>query len=483
MKQVSEAKMQIRHSYPALGLLIVSTFLLSGLCSEAYAQSATESDIYSFTGTSGTPLGGANPEAGFVPGFLQGIDGNLYGTSFVGGTSNFGTVFQVTTGGTQKLIYSFTGGGDGAFPVALVQGADGTFYGTTTQTGTTTVGTVFKLTSSGTLTTLQNFAATDFGIPEGLVIGKDGNLYGTTAGASGVNDGTIFKISLPAGTYSILYTFRTTDGATPTATADPDGLTPNVLIQGADGNLYGTTTGSTSLNSGEVFELTLPSEGSPTFSVLYNFGASTTVTDGTTPTGLIQGKDGNLYGTTVFGGANGLGTVYSLSLTDSTLTYLHQFPDPTATSWDGTQPGLLVQGADGNFYVATQPLSIADGGAAGVTYGTILQVTTSASAIKADTNFTTIATFVPAVSTQGFESPQGLIQASDGNFYGTTFNGGTSSLGSVYKVAVSESSSSVGGSGDVGGSGGGAFAPLVSLPLLLAGILRRRLRKGGTRVV
>jgi len=447
MNKISGVKSQARYSYPTLGLVAASMFLFSAVWSQAYAQS-TATDLYSFTGEPDA----ANPEAGFVPGFLQGADGNLYGT---------------TTAGAEKLIYSFTDTSDGAFPVALVQGTDGSFYGTTTQTSTTSVGTVFKLTASGTLTTLQSFAATDAGIPSGLVIGKDGNLYGTTAGASGVNDGTIFEIALPAGTYSTLYTFRLTDGAA-TPTADPDGLAPNVLIQGADGNLYGTTTGSTSSNEGEVFKLTLPGAA---FSVLYNFGSSTTVTDGTDPTGLIQGADGNLYGTTVFGGANGLGTVYSLSLTGTAPTYIHQFPDPTATSWDGTQPGLLVQGADGNIYVATQPLSIADGGAAGATYGTILKVNT------AGTSFSTLADFIPALSTQNFESPQGLIQASNGSFYGTTFNGGTASLGSVYTVAAAVSSTSAGGVGDSGGSGGGAFAPLVSLPLLLAGLLRRRIRK------
>ena len=93
----------------------------------------------------------------------------------------------------------------------------------------------------------------------------------------------------------------------------------------------------------------------------------------------------------------------------------------------------------------------------------------------------TFATFIPAVSGQNFESPQGLVQATDGNFYGTTYNGGANSLGSVFKAAVSGTGTTVGGSGDSGGSGGGAFAPLVSLPLLLAGLLRRRVRKGATQ--
>ncbi len=236
MKQILGAKMQTRYSYSTLGLFAASAFLFSAVWSDAYAQTtATEKDIYSFAGTAGAAPGGANPEAGYVTGFLQGKDGNLYGTSFVGGANNFGTVFQVTTAGVEKVIYSFNDAGDGAFPVALVQGTDGSFYGTTTQTSTTSVGTVFKLTASGTLTTLQSFAATDAGIPEGLVIGTDGNLYGTTAGSSRASmTAPSTKITLACRHFYTPPSTRSglTDGAKTTPTADPDGSAPNVLIQG-----------------------------------------------------------------------------------------------------------------------------------------------------------------------------------------------------------------------------------------------------------
>jgi len=172
---------------------------------------------------------GANPQAGLV----QGSNGNFYGTTYQGGTNNYGTVFKIRTNGGLTSLYSFTGGNDGANPQAgLVQGSDGNFYGTTYQGGTNNYGTVLKISTNGGLTRLYSFTGGYVGAnPQaGLVQGSDGNFYGTTyqGGTNGI--GTVFKISTNGGLTS-LYSFGGKDGENPYAG----------LLQGSDGNFYGTT--------------------------------------------------------------------------------------------------------------------------------------------------------------------------------------------------------------------------------------------------
>src|SRR5208282_6072289 len=181
--------------------------------------------LYSFTGGND----GANPQAGLV----QGSDGNFYGTTYQGGTNNDGAVFKIRTNGGLSSLYSFTGGNNGANPQAgLVQGSDGNFYGTTYQGGTNNYGTVLKISTNGGLTRLYSFTGGYVGAnPQaGLVQGSDGNFYGTTyqGGTNGI--GTVFKISTNGGLTS-LYSFGGKDGENPYAG----------LLQGSDGNFYGTT--------------------------------------------------------------------------------------------------------------------------------------------------------------------------------------------------------------------------------------------------
>jgi uncharacterized repeat protein (TIGR03803 family) len=209
----------------------------------------TFTSLQSFDGTDGI-----NPIAGLV----QGTDGNFYGTVTTGGANGCGTVFKITTSGTLTTLHSFDST-DGYYPYGgLVQGTDGNFYGTTAFGGTNYTcylgepcGTIFKITPSGTLTTLHNFDGTDGARPyAGLLLGSDGDFYGTTyyGGIGSANGaGTIFKIT-PSGTLTTLFKFSfvTKDGAYPNGG----------LIQGTDGNFYGTTSAGGTVGVGTVFEIT-----------------------------------------------------------------------------------------------------------------------------------------------------------------------------------------------------------------------------------
>jgi uncharacterized repeat protein (TIGR03803 family) len=316
-------------------------------------------------------------------------------------------------------LYSFTGGDDGAAPVAgLVQGSDGNFYGTTENGGTNDSGTVFQISASGVLTNLCSFSGgTNGADPEaGLVEARDGNLYGTTSegGATGTLSGgygTVFQIN-PDGTLSNLYSFTLgTYGAFPQA-----GLAP-----GTDGYYYGTTYagGAYDFNSqgfGTVFQI---STGGALTS-LYSFTGGN---DGSNPdAGLVQGSDGNFYGTTEAGGTNEVGTVFQIS-TGGTLTSLYSFIGTN----DGANPEAgLALGSDGYFYGTTEA-----GGAYtdqnGEGYGTVFKISTNGT-------LTSLYSFTGG--NDGAYPYAGLVQGSDGSFYGTTEGGGQGGAGTVFRLTV-----------------------------------------------
>jgi uncharacterized repeat protein (TIGR03803 family) len=259
-------------------------------------------------------------------GLLLATDGNLYGTTTDGGLYDGGAIFKITPGGTLTTIYSFCAGGvpctDGAAPYGgLVEGHNGVFYGTTAWGGTNTgcyrnCGTVFKITTSGKLTTLANFCVetkcTDFNTDSAdsygaLVFGTDGNLYGTSYyGGSGngcsygshTNCGTVFRMT-PGGTLTTLHNFGGPDGGNPAAG----------LVLGSDGSFYGTTSAFGPNGGGTVFKIS--TEGALT--TLYNFCEPLGCANGGGPLGtLVQGTDGNFYGTTAGGGDEGTCNQYGI---------------------------------------------------------------------------------------------------------------------------------------------------------------------------
>jgi uncharacterized repeat protein (TIGR03803 family) len=376
---------------------------------------------------------------------VQGLDGNLYGTTYGGGTNEIdgdlcnipgcGTVFKITPSGTLTTLHNFcslAGCADGGGPFAgIVLGTDGNFYGITLLGGNfpscgSGCGTVFKITAAGKLTTLHSFAgeATEGYSPyAGLIQAAGGNFYGTTGDGGTNGSGTVFRIT-PEGKLTTLHSFDGTDGEF------PYGAT---LVQATDGNFYGTTSfgGDLSCDSpngcGTVFKITVSGK----LTTLHVFEG----TDGAYPSaGLVQATDGNFYGTTTLGGnptcqfgpdlPDGCGTVFKLTLSGA-LTTLYSFKGT-----DGENPnGGLVQGTDGNFYGTTA------GGGTNVG-GTIFKIT-------AGGELTTLYGFCSQTDcTDGAGPWATLVQATDGNFYGTTEAGPINSelcnsgCGTVFSLSV-----------------------------------------------
>src|SRR5262249_22587049 len=270
---------------------------------------------------------------------IQGLDGNLYGTTDWGGAYYAGTIFKITPEGALKSLHSFCAPyrcADGAYFATLVQATDGNLYGTALSGGAYYYGTVFKITSSGTLTPLHAFNSSDGAYPSTpLVQATDGNFYGTTAKGGDLTCnapdgcGTIFKIT-PQGTLRTLHRFHSDPLA-------PQGPFPSGLIQGTDGNFYGTTLEGGALGTsgqGTVFKMT----PSGVLTTLYTFCAQGYPCLDGVGTGqvLVQGTDGNFYGTTFQGGTSNTGTAFKIT-PEGVLTTLHSF-----SGTDGTGPTWLI---------------------------------------------------------------------------------------------------------------------------------------------
>jgi uncharacterized repeat protein (TIGR03803 family) len=357
----------------------------------------------------------------------QGTDGQLYGTTLNGFASinkGVGSIFKVTTTGALTDMYTFDlgDGSDGAEPAGgLVLAPNGNFYGTTSVYGLTTegvcdtgiygCGTIFEITPAGTLTVLHTFTGPDGFLPySNLTLGTDGNLYGTTLyggnqsapECSGIGCGTVFKIT-QAGVFTSLYSFCSVANCT-------DGGNPfGRLFQAANGNFYGT-------NSGTIFEITPAGK----LTTVYTFGANPNLNS--PYGGVVQGSDGNFYGTAAEGGANAYGGVYKL--VGKNLIPLYSFCSLPNCA-DGNYPYAgLIQGTDGNFYGTT--------GSGGPSAGTVFEITPAG-------NLTTLYTFCSQPQCADGTGPYGgVLQATDGNLYGTTDQGGATNgpYGTVFSISI-----------------------------------------------
>jgi uncharacterized repeat protein (TIGR03803 family) len=357
------------------------------------AQAQTYSVLYSFKGSpdGGTPFAGV----------ILDTKGNLYGTTYAGGASSDGTVFEVSKTGKETALYSFDYT-DGTNPTGgLIRDAEGNLYGTTYGGGASGGGTVFELSKTGKETVLYSFKGGTDGVNPfaGVIMDANGNLYGTIYYGGAHSAGTIFEVSKTR-KETVLYSFGGVDGKNPMAG----------VIRDARGNLYGTTlyggTGCNGLGCGVVFKLS--KTGKET--VLYAFTGGT---DGSEPEGgLIQDAKGNLYGTTSIGGASGWGTVFQVTKT-GTETVLYSFMGGT----DGSHPTAgVIQDKAGNFY--------------GTTYyahgpGTVFELSKAG-------NKTVLYSFTGG--TDGGYPQAGVIRDSKGNLYGTTAFDGSSQVGVVYKL-------------------------------------------------
>lgn len=234
---------------------------------------------------------------------VEGLDGNLVGTTYHGGSATCdqpcGTVYKLTPGGQLTTLYEFNEYDGGYFPNNLILGSDGTFYGTTVQGSYDyQQGTVFRITPLGAFTTIHTFSDPNAPAsvnPTSLIMADDGNLYGLTSNGGASGDGVAYRLT-PTGDYTILHNFSYSDGQEPFG-----------LLQANDGNLYGVAaSGGAKYGAGTIYRLTL--DGS--FSVLYNFAQ----TAGVQPSGLTQDTNGILYGNTTSGGSKNDGVFFSFDL-------------------------------------------------------------------------------------------------------------------------------------------------------------------------
>jgi uncharacterized repeat protein (TIGR03803 family) len=339
---------------------------------------------------------------------VQGTDGNLYGTAPYGGANSGGTVFKVTPTGTVTTLYSFCAQpscADGKTPLAgLVLAANGRFYGTTSSGGLNGDGTVFSITSAGAFTSLHSFDLPVDGayLVAALVQASNGTFYGATGEGGTNNYGTIFSMT-SGGAVTTLHSFDGTDGAYPYA----------ALIQASNGTFYGTTSDFGANGDGTVFSIT----AGGTLSTLHNFDG----TDGADPYApLVQATNGTFYGTTVQGGADGYGTVFSIT-SGGTLSTVHSFDSTDgANSYAG-----LVQATNGTFYGTTS-----EGGTANCSFG---QPCGTVFSLTPGGTLTTLHSFD---STDGEKPQAAVVQATNGTFYGVTYDGGASNYGTIFSLAV-----------------------------------------------
>jgi uncharacterized repeat protein (TIGR03803 family) len=370
---------------------------------------------------------------------VQGTNGDLYGTTYEGGAYNThcregcGTVYKMTPTGTLTTLYSFcqkasdAGCSDGLYPNAgVIQASDGNFYGTTLDGGFYNYtncgggcGTVFKITPGGALTTLYSFNGTQGSRPRtGLIQGTDGNFFGSTSEGGDFGYGTIFTIT-SSGALTTIHSFCEASGCA-------DGADPlGALVQAADGDFYGTTSlgglghgagacVSSGLDTGcgTIFRIT----PAGSFTTLYSFCTQTGCPDGQQPNGLVEGSAGGFYGTT--------GTTFFKITPSGALSILYTFCVQSGCP-DGTDAqGPLSQGTDGNFYGVTEYGGLS--GCNGEECGTIFKITPGGA----------LTTLYSLNGTDGGYPAAGLLQGTNGDFYGTTSYGGADNHGTIFSLSV-----------------------------------------------
>jgi uncharacterized repeat protein (TIGR03803 family) len=364
------------------------------------AQAASYKKLYSFKG-------GSDGEAPFA-GVIRDAKGNLYGTTFDGGgTYGSGIVYKLSLAGKETILHVFQGPKDDGFPYdSLLRDMRGNLYGTVHLGGVHGYGAVFKISPSGKESILYSFRGKrDGAYPQSnLIQDAAGNFYGTTfdGGSNNcylgpLNCGVVFKLS-PDGKETVLHAFTGTD----------DGARPNAgLIMDSAGNLYGTTTRGGPTDGGTVFRI--DTNGVET--VLHAFVGSTDGWD--LEAGLTMDSDGNLYGTTTWGGSGKLGVAFKLDLSGNE-TVLHNFSGGA----DGENPMAgMVFDSSGNLYGTTFAGGPQD-------HGTIFKIDPTGQE-------TILYTFTKKLG--GTRSKATLIMDANGNLYGTTQNGGDFNDGTVFR--------------------------------------------------
>ncbi len=392
------------HQGRRLGMMAMSLTMLGAIVMFAGTavpvQAQTPTTLHGFQDL---PTDACEPENNIV----QGRDGNMYGIGLYCGTNNTGAVYKISPTGVESVIYNFPSNWSFCFS-GLTLGNDGNFYGTCFSTPGGN-GSIFQLTPSGVFTDKHDFTGAN-GDTEPLyapIQASDGNFYGVT-GYNPYSCGNVYKMTA-AGVYTNLHTFSGNDCGPASS-----------LIQGADGNLYGTLYNCSNGILGCVYKIST----SGVFTEIYDFSASS----GYTPcTGVIQGKNGKLYGATNTGAANNFGSIYSLT-TAGVFTDLHDFVQMTDASCvdnAGRTNVNLLQVTDGSFYGVN--------GSYGPTgEGSIYKLTPA--------DVFTAFLFPTDPPVDGAAPLATLIQHTNGLAYGTTPVGGqgTATVGTFFSVATSD---------------------------------------------
>lgn len=377
-----------------------------------YAVSTNGTTMAAVHGFTGGTDGGV-PNALF-----RSTNGLIYGTTQNGGLYGDGTVFSLAPDGTFSTLASFDGT-NGAMPVAgLVQDAGGILYGTTKFGGSNSLGTIFSVTTNGVVNSIYSFNGSDNNVEPFTALALDaaGNFYGATSNNSAIFDGNLFKMT-PGGTPSTFYTFPLTGGT--------EGVWPSgTLTLGTDGNLYGLTTNGGAFNYGSIFRIT----PAGALTTIYSFTGGA---DGYFPIGqLVEGTDGNFYGVTKRNTVNKLafyGTIFKVTPAGA-FTTIYSL-DPGVVYTDGTYPFAgLLQGSDGNFYGTTvQGFYVDfDNTIYNNVDGTVFQITPSG----------TLTTLTALNGTDDGANPEAaLVGGADGSLYGTTITNGPGGQGTIYRIA------------------------------------------------
>lgn len=386
-----------------------ATTLGALFCAASFnVYAVTYTNIHNFNGYTGS-IGARYHSLISTSALAQGSDGNLYGTAQSDQSSpTCGTIFRITPKGHFTKLHDFTHI-NGCNPQGgLVRGNDGAFYGATYRGGSYDTGVIFRVTRSGTVTTLAHFRSAydsaNVGVLEKsrLTLGSDGNFYGV-ARRGGNGHGTVFKVT-PSGRLVSVKKFNYTDGS------QPDGP----LLRGGDGNLYGSTPFGGKYHQGVAFKITRAGS----FSVLHHFGATTN--SPRNPAGaMAQLGDGNFYGVTTNGGSNAAGTVYKMTPRGA-VTRLYNF-DSSSTGRGAYPYSGLIEGRDGKLYGATS-----SGGAAinPCDCGVLFKITRSGA-------YSVLSAFD---GTRGQFPYHALpMQHSNNSLYGIAA-GGAKDLGVIYKL-------------------------------------------------
>ena len=365
---------------------------------------------------------------------LTNVAGTLYGTTYDGGSQNEGTVYSITPSGTETVLHNFTGGGnDGEYPLAGLVAVNGTLYGTTYEGGSPNEGTVYSITAAGAYTELHVFVGggNDGAYPRAGLIAVNGTLYGTTyEGGGPQNEGTVFKIETN-GAYTQLHNF---------VGGGNDGAYPLAGLLAVNGTLYGTTyegggggecyLGSQNIGCGTVFKMAT----NGAYTQLHNFVGGGN--DGTYPLAGLIAVNGTLYGTTKEGGGGGecysgsqnigCGTVFKMA-TNGAYTQLHNF---VGGGNDGAYPGAGLTNVNGTLYGTTSEggLYECSSGFEVVGCGTVFKMATNGA-------YTQLYAFAGGI--HDGSAPDAGLTYWGGSLFGTTFGGGLTGGGTVFKMTTS----------------------------------------------